>query len=62
MKKKNEARKLRLSRETLQLLTSSDIRKAAGASVGISCPSNGNTICIGGGGHCPMDNPTSGAC
>ena len=54
--KKNEAKKLkklRLSRETLKTLASSDIRKAVGASVeGISCPSHVGCT-DGGGGACP---------
>ena len=56
--KKNEVKKLkklRLSRETLQSLTSSDIRKAAGVSVGVSCPTSPN--CVDGGGLCPVDAP-----
>ncbi len=67
--KKNEARqlkRLRLSRETLHALTSSDARKVAGAaSLGISCPT-GNVGCFaelgGGGGVCPETGPPTENC
>jgi hypothetical protein len=64
--KKNEVKKLRLSRETLHALTSPDAQRVVGASLGISCPSNGGTVCVGGGGGaaCPMDaaTPSETAC
>jgi hypothetical protein len=54
--KKNEVKrlkKLRLSRETLHILVSSDVQRAKGGSIGISCQTA--AVCPGGGANCPVD-------
>jgi len=54
MKKKNAIKKLQLSRETLQALTSSDCQKAVGAAPE-SCATGGQN-------DCSCDTQSKGAC